>query len=107
ASIAAAEGQAQSIILRAQSEAEALRLVSEQIAANPALIQYQYIQNLSDNVQIALVPSNSPFLFDFDSLLSGGITDFTAPEVPESSLDLGGSDATVTEEPTADATPAS
>jgi len=107
AAIAEAEGEAQSIILRAQAEAEALRLVSEQIAANPALIQYQYIQNLSDNVQIALVPSNSPFLFDFDSLLSGGITDFTAPEVPESSLDLGGSDATVTQEPTADATPAS
>lgn len=82
ATIARAEGDAQSIILRAQAEAEALRLVSEQIAANPILIQYQYIQNLSDNVRLMMVPSNSPFLFDFASL---GVAnpDFVAPDVPE------------------------
>lgn len=68
AAIAAAEGRAQATILQAQAEAEGLRLVSEQIAANPSLIQYQYVQNLSDNVQVMLVPSNSPFLFDFNQL---------------------------------------
>jgi regulator of protease activity HflC (stomatin/prohibitin superfamily) len=68
AAIARAEGEAQSIILRATAEAEALRLVSEQIAGNPALIQYEYVRNLSDNISIALVPSNSPFLFDFNNL---------------------------------------
>jgi prohibitin 2 len=78
AAIAQAEGEAQSIILRAQAEAEALRLVSEQIAANPSLIQYLYVQNLSDNVNIALVPSNSPFLFDFQSLAEGN-ANFSAP----------------------------
>jgi regulator of protease activity HflC (stomatin/prohibitin superfamily) len=86
AAIARAEGEAQSIILRAQAEAESLRLVSEQIAANPALIQYQYIQQLADNINLALVPSNSPFLFDFESL--AGNPNFVAPDVPESSLDL-------------------
>jgi regulator of protease activity HflC (stomatin/prohibitin superfamily) len=88
AAIARAEGEAQSIVLRAQAEAEALRLVSEQIAANPALIQYQYIQQLADNISLALVPSNSPFLFDFESLAAN--PDFVAPQVPESSLDLSG-----------------
>ncbi|MEO0560649.1 MAG: SPFH domain-containing protein [Chloroflexota bacterium] len=68
ANIERARGDAQAIVIRAEAEAEALRLVSEQIAANPSLIQYLYVQNLSDNVNIALVPSNSPFLFDFDSL---------------------------------------
>jgi regulator of protease activity HflC (stomatin/prohibitin superfamily) len=68
AAIARAQGEAQSIILRAQAEAESLRLVSEQIAANPSLIQYEYVRNLADNVSIALVPTNSPFLFDFSSL---------------------------------------
>lgn len=82
AAIARAEGEAQSIILRAQAEAEALRLVSEQIAANPSLIQYQYVQNLSDNVQLMMVPSNSPFLFDFASLGIGN-PDFVAPDVPD------------------------
>jgi regulator of protease activity HflC (stomatin/prohibitin superfamily) len=81
AAVARAEGEAQSIVLRAEAEAEALRLVSEQIAANPSLIQYQYVQNLSDNVQLMLVPSNSPFLFDFASLsgLPSANPEFTAP----------------------------
>lgn len=82
AAIQKAEGESQAIILRAQAEAEALRLVSEQIAANPSLIQYLYVQNLSDNVNIALVPSNSPFLFDFNSLAQPN-TDFVPPAVPQ------------------------
>jgi regulator of protease activity HflC (stomatin/prohibitin superfamily) len=82
ARIARAQGEAQSIVLRAQAEAEALRLVSEQIAANPSLIQYLYVQNLSDNVSIALVPSNSPFLFDFNSLAQPN-ANFRAPAVPQ------------------------
>lgn len=85
ARIARAEGEAQSIILRAQAEAEALRLVSEQVAANPSLIQYLYVQNLSDNVNIALVPANSPFLFDFNSLAQPN-PDFRAPAVPQIEL---------------------
>ncbi len=79
AAIERARGEAESIVIRAQAEAEALRLVSEQIAANPALIQYLYVQNLSDNVNIALVPSNSPFLFDFESLQEAN-ADLEAPE---------------------------
>ena len=79
AAIAAANGEAQSIEIRAQAEAEALRLVSEQIAANPSLIQYLYVQNLSDNVQLVLVPSSSPFLFDFASLAESN-PGFIAPQ---------------------------
>lgn len=78
-----AEGQAEATILGAQAQAQALLLVSEQIAANPALIQYEYIRNLADNVQLVLLPSNSPFLFDFDSVssgnLSGGTTETDEP----------------------------
>jgi regulator of protease activity HflC (stomatin/prohibitin superfamily) len=81
AAIAKAEGDAQATVLRAQAEAEALRLVSEQISANPSLIQYLYVQNLSDNVSIALVPANSPFLFDFNSLAAPN-ANFTPPSVP-------------------------
>ena len=85
ARIAEAEGEAQAIVLQANAQAEALRLVSEQIAANPSLIQYEYIQNLSDNVNLALVPSNSPFLFDFNSLAAAN-PDFVAPSVPDAAL---------------------
>lgn len=85
AAILRAEGVAQATVLQAQAEAEALRLVSEQIAANPALIQYQYIQRLSDNVGLVLLPSNSPFLFDLASLGTAN-PDFVAPDVPEVTL---------------------
>jgi regulator of protease activity HflC (stomatin/prohibitin superfamily) len=84
AAILEAEGDAQAIVLRAQAEAEALRLVSEQIAANPLLIQYLYVQNLSDNVNIALVPANSPFLFDMSTFAPD--PDFTAPAVPTTEI---------------------
>lgn len=85
AEILRAEGQAQATVLQAQAEAEALRLVSEQIAANPALLQYQYIQNLSDQVGLILVPTNSPFLFDLASLPEA-VENFTAPPIPEADL---------------------
>jgi regulator of protease activity HflC (stomatin/prohibitin superfamily) len=85
AEITSAEGEAQAIILRAQAQAEALRLVSEQLAANPTLIQYEYVQRLSDNIQLALVPANSPFLFDFNSLAEAN-PDFVAPTVPEAEV---------------------
>lgn len=83
AAITIAEGRAQATILQAQAQAEALRLVSEQIAANPMLIQYQYVQSLADNIRLALVPSNSPFLFDFNGV--AGDANFVAPEVPNAS----------------------
>ena len=82
AAIAEADGEAQSIIIRAQAEAEALSLISAQIAANPNLIQYEYIQQLADNVSLALIPSNTPFLFNSDMFTELG-EEFTAPQVPE------------------------
>ena len=85
ANIAEAEGEAQAIVLRAEAQAEALRLVSEQLAANPSLIQYEYIQQLADNINLALVPSNSPFLFNFDSLAQAD-PNFVAPSVPQSAV---------------------
>lgn len=82
AQVTRAEGAARAAILQAQAQAEALRLVSEQIAANPSLIQYEYVQRLADNISLALVPANSPFLFDFNSLAAAN-PDFRAPAVPQ------------------------
>lgn len=82
AAIASAQGEAQAIEIRAQAQAEALRLVNEQITANPNLIQYLYVQNLSDNVQLILLPSNSPFLFDLSNVAGSG-SNFTIPQPSE------------------------
>src|SRR5262249_18625800 len=80
--IAAANGDAQAVEINAKAQAEALRLVSEQIAANPSLIQYQYIQKLSDKIQLILLPSNSPFLFDLASLAKAN-PNLNIPTVPD------------------------
>lgn len=88
AAIERARGEAEAAVLNAQAQAEALRLVSEQLAANPLLIQYEYIRNLSDNVNLALIPSNSPFLFDFSSIegLPEAQPDFGAPSIPQADV---------------------
>lgn len=74
-----ARGRAEARLLEAQAEAEALRLISNQIAANPNLIQYLYVANLSDNVSFALLPSDSPFIFNVDDFADLG-ADFEAPQ---------------------------
>jgi len=63
ASITLAQGDAQSIIIRAEARAEALELVSQELLDNPALIPYRYVQNLSDTIRLILVPANEPLLF--------------------------------------------
>jgi len=74
-----ARGRANARLIEAQAEAEALRVISDQIAANPNLIQYLYVANLSDNVSFALLPSDSPFIFNVDDFTQLG-DDFEAPE---------------------------
>ena len=74
-----ARGRANARLIEAQAEAEALRVISDQIAANPNLIQYLYVANLSDNVSFALLPSDAPFIFDVDDFTDVG-ADFQAPQ---------------------------
>ncbi len=70
-----AQAEADAILLRAQADAQALALINEQLSQNPNLLQWRYIDTLSDNVDMILLPSNSPFLFDVQQMLnevSGG-----------------------------------
>ncbi len=71
--------------IRAEGEAEALRLINEQLSGNPALLQWRYIENLADNIQIILIPSNSPYLFDMQSMVdqAGGTVVAPAPATEE------------------------
>lgn len=82
AAIETARGEAEARLVEARAEAEGLRLISEQLAANPNLLQYIYIQTLAPNINLAIIPSNSPFLFD-SSTFSELSPDFVPPTVPE------------------------
>ena|SRR5688500_11370010 len=61
-----ARGQADARIEAARGEAEANRLLTESL--NPELIQWTAIQNLQDNINIALVPSDGGLILDVGSL---------------------------------------
>lgn len=71
--VAEAKGEADSAIERARGEAERLRVEAQgQSDANalltasltPALIQYQAVQRLADNISIALIPSGQGIIID-------------------------------------------
>lgn len=76
-----ARGEADAARIRAEGEAAAMKLINEQLAQNPLLLQWRYIEELGDDVQIIVIPSNSPFLFDLESLINttGGLTPEAAP----------------------------
>lgn len=80
--VIAAEGEAKSIIIRAEAESEALELINEVLAENPNLIQWQYINQLGDQVELVIIPSNSPFLFDLEQLLAETGADVSVEPVP-------------------------
>jgi regulator of protease activity HflC (stomatin/prohibitin superfamily) len=65
AAVIAAKGQAESRLIQADAEAKALELIAKALADSPDLLNYQYITKISPNVQVMLVPSNSPFLLPF------------------------------------------
>jgi regulator of protease activity HflC (stomatin/prohibitin superfamily) len=65
---ATAQGEADRLRIEAQGQADANRLISESLT--PLLIQFQALQKLADNVQIALIPSGNGIIIDPATLLS-------------------------------------
>ena len=66
--VIAAEGKAQEILIEAQAQAAALEAIGDALTPNPDLLQYTYVQELGDDVEVMLVPANSPYLFELPEL---------------------------------------
>lgn len=66
---AEALGNADKLRIEAQGQADANRLINESLT--PLLIQFQALQKLADNVQIALIPSGNGLIIDPATLLGG------------------------------------
>jgi regulator of protease activity HflC (stomatin/prohibitin superfamily) len=62
AAVIAAQGEAEARLIQAEAEAQALQLLGDAIAANPGVLTLQYIEKLSPNIQVMLVPNDNPFL---------------------------------------------
>ncbi len=72
-----AEGIKQAAIIKAQGEAESLRLVSQALSENPNLLTYRYIDKLAPNIQAMILPSSNPFILDLNQLK--GLTPAAGP----------------------------
>lgn len=81
AAVIAAQGQAQALIIQvqaeaearlieAEAEAEALRLLGAALADSPGVLQLQYIEKLSPNITVMLLPNDNPFLLPLPDLNS-------------------------------------
>ena len=88
--VAQAQGQADSNVKLAEGQAAAtIALANGQATANKSLaaslsdqiLQYQYIQKLTDKIQVMLVPSGNATIFDLKGLLNQTIP--TATPAPE------------------------
>ena len=77
--IARAEGEAGAILARAEGQAEANRLLAESLT--PEVIQFQALQQLGDNIQIALIPSGQGIILDPATLL-GGLNSGSTTQIP-------------------------
>ncbi len=74
--VATAKGEADAIRERANGQADANRALAQSLT--PEVIQFQALEKLADNVQIALIPSGQGVIIDPTTLL-GGIKTTAAP----------------------------
>lgn len=73
-----ADGRADSIEIEAQAQAKALRLIGEALSENRDLVTYEYVQKLSPNIRVMLVPSQSPLILPLPEMEAmGAITQTT------------------------------
>ena len=63
-----ATAEAEARVIQAEAEAEALGLIADALRNNPDLLLYQYITNLSPNIQVMLVPNDNPYLLTLPTL---------------------------------------
>ena len=63
-----AKARAEAIIVEAKAKAEALNLIGLVLAENRDLLTYEYVQKLSPNIRVMLVPSTSPLILSIPDL---------------------------------------
>lgn len=69
AAVIASKGEAEARLIQAEAEAKALEMIANALKNNPDLLTYQYISKLSPNVQVMMLPSGAPFVFQLPNNL--------------------------------------
>jgi regulator of protease activity HflC (stomatin/prohibitin superfamily) len=79
AAVIASQGAAQARLIEAEAEAKALALIAQVLQENPNLLTYQYITKLTPNIQVMLLPNNTPFLFPLPDMNAAP----ALPQIPQ------------------------
>lgn len=66
--IALANARAQAVLIEAQAQADALGLIREALQSDETLLLYRYIDKISPNVRVMLLPSENPLLLSLAEL---------------------------------------
>lgn len=74
-----AQGRADAVFIEAKARSQALTLIGEVLSANKDLLTYRYIEELTPNIRVMLLPNNAPFILPLADLLKGteGLTPTT------------------------------
>jgi len=72
AAVIAAKGEADARLIQAEAEATALELINSAIQGKPDLLTYQYISKLAPDIDVMLLPNDSPFLFPLPEVGTSG-----------------------------------
>ena len=101
-----AEGQAAKIILQAEAEAKAINMMGEALAKNPSVITLRYVDKLSPNIRVMLVPNSAPYILPLPDLYNSPDSETVVPTAtPQANLPLPEVSVTPTVMPTAITTP--
>ncbi|MBN1149416.1 MAG: hypothetical protein JXA78_19295 [Anaerolineales bacterium] len=65
-----AEAQARAILLKAEADAKALQMIENVLKQDKDLIVYRYVENLSPNIRVMLVPNDNPYLLPLPDISS-------------------------------------
>ena len=77
-----ADASAEARLIQANAEQQALQLIAAALAANPDLLNYEYIQKLAPGIQVMLVPNDNPYLLPLPDLEGQGSSDLTVLPTP-------------------------
>jgi len=76
-----AQAQADASRITAQAEADSLRVVAASLKPNPELLTYRYIEKISPNIRVMLLPNNAPLLLPLPTMEMGSSITTTVPPI--------------------------
>jgi regulator of protease activity HflC (stomatin/prohibitin superfamily) len=73
-----AEAQATAVVVKAEADAKALKLIADALKDNKNLLLYRYIDKLSPNIRVMLVPNGNQYILPIPDI-SGETTEVPTP----------------------------